>query len=248
MLDLHLDAMNEGVAFETIPLEGIELVGPRRLDYQADRAFLRPLRRVAHMRRQQEHLALANRNVVEPAVVDDLEHHVALELVEELLHRIVVIIGALVRPADHLHGHLAVLEHLLVADRRLEQVLILLDPVLEVEGVQSSGRHGCLPCRHAADERTPASLRPQVSNARRVASFSASVSSSIGRRTAPPTWPSRSCQYFECEWNFSAGRVRRNASRTGLRLSRTALARATSPAMARSVYSRMRRSALVCSR
>src|SRR5215831_19439617 len=180
---------------------------------------------MAHMRRQQKNVALADRHVVELAAVDHLE------LVEELLDRIVVIVGALVRAADHLHSHGAVLEHLLVADRRLEQVLMLLDPALEVEGVQSSGGHGALPFRHAADERRfcPSSFRPQVSNARRVASFSASVSSSIGRRTAPPYCPSSSCQYFEWAWNFSGGRVRRIASRAGLRLSRTALARATSP-------------------
>src|SRR5262249_11439150 len=68
----------------------------------------------------------------------------ALELVEELLHRIVVVIGALVRPADYLHGHVAVLEHLLVADRRLQQVLVFLDPGLEVEGVQTSVCHRSL--------------------------------------------------------------------------------------------------------
>ena len=91
-----------------------------------------------------------DRHVVEIAVVADLEHHVALELVEELLDRIVVVVGALVRPADHLHGHVAVLEHLLVADRRLQQVLVLVDPFLEVEGLQSSGRHGLISLRHAA--------------------------------------------------------------------------------------------------
>ena len=95
------------------------------------------------MRRQQEHFAFADGHVVELALIDDLEHHVALELVEEFLHGIVVIVGALVRPADHLHGHLAVLEHLLVADRWLKQVLIFADPLLEVEGMESPGRHDC---------------------------------------------------------------------------------------------------------
>ena len=142
--DLHLDAMHQRAACEAIPFEGIECVGPCGLHHQADRAFLRPLRRVGHVRRKQEYLALADRHVVEIAVVHDLEHHVALELVEEFLDRIVVIVRALVRPADDLHGHVAVLEHLLVADRRLQQVLVLLDPALEVEGVQSSGCHGCL--------------------------------------------------------------------------------------------------------
>jgi hypothetical protein len=55
-----------------------------------------------------------------------------------------VIVGALVGSADHLDRHVAVLEYLLVADRRLEQVLMLVDPALEIEGVQSSGCHGHL--------------------------------------------------------------------------------------------------------
>src|SRR5262249_51498829 len=242
----HLDAVDQRVALETIPFEGIELVGPRCLDHEADRAGLRSLRAVADMRRQQENLSFANGNVIEIAVVDDLEQHVAFELVEEFLHRIVMIVGALVRPADDLHGHLAVLEYFLVAHRRVEQVLVLVDPVLKIEGVESShvgsfdqaadGRSLCAPSR-----------RPQLSNARRVASRSAGVSSSNGRRTAPRVWPSSSCQHFEWAWNFSAGRVRRSAARTGSRLSRTAFARATSPLKARSVYSRMRRSVLVCS-
>src|SRR5262245_201457 len=99
---------------------------------------------MADMRRQEEDVALPNRNVVEIAVVDDLEHHVALELIEELFDGIVVVVRALVRTADDLHGHVAALEHLLVADRRFEQVLVLLDPALEVEGVETSTRHGLL--------------------------------------------------------------------------------------------------------
>src|SRR5438105_2302565 len=101
-------------------------------------AIVRSLRRVADMRRQQENLPFANGDVVEIAVVDDLEQHVALELIEELLDRIVMIVRTLVRPADDLHGHLAVLEYFLVADRRFEQVLILVDPVLKIEGMESS--------------------------------------------------------------------------------------------------------------
>ena len=104
------------------------------------------------MRRQQENLTLANGNIVKVAFIDDLEQHVAFELVKKFLHRIVVIVGALVRPADDLHGHLAVLEHFLVADRRLEQVPVLVDPFLKVEGVQSSLRHGLPP-----SSRTPTS-------------------------------------------------------------------------------------------
>src|SRR5215831_12509094 len=89
------------------------------------------------MGRQKENFTLANGNVVEVAIVYDLEQHVAFELVEEFLYRIVMIVRALVRAADHLHGHLAVFEHLLVADRRLKQMPMLVDPVLKMEGVQS---------------------------------------------------------------------------------------------------------------
>src|SRR6185312_625652 len=99
---------------------------------------------------------------------------------------VIVIVGALVRSADHLHGHLAVLEHLLVADRRLEQMLVLANPLLEVEGLEASGFHGRAP--YAADDfgAAPGSFSPHVSKALRVASFSASVNSSIGGRTWPP--------------------------------------------------------------
>jgi hypothetical protein len=62
-----------------------------------------------------------------------LSKHVAFELIEELLYRIIVVVGALVRAADDLHGHLAVFEHLLVPDWRLEQVLVLVDPALKIE-------------------------------------------------------------------------------------------------------------------
>src|SRR4029450_5662928 len=95
------------------------------------------------MCRQQENLSLANGNVVKIPVVDNLEQHVAFKLIEEFLPRIVMIVGALVRPADDLNGHLAVLEHLFVADRRLEQMPVLVDPVLEVEGVEP--RHDLSP-------------------------------------------------------------------------------------------------------
>src|SRR5262245_3530646 len=114
VLDLHLDTVYERAAFEAVPFEGVELVRPRRLDHEPDRARLRALRRMPHMRGQQKDVARADRDVVELPVVDDLQQHVALELIEELLDRVVVIVGPLVRTADHLYGHLTVLEHLLV--------------------------------------------------------------------------------------------------------------------------------------
>src|SRR5262249_56436187 len=118
--------------------------------------------------------------------------HVAFELVEELLHRVVMIVRTLVRPADDLHGHLAVLKDFLVADRRLEQVLVLVDPVLKIEGVESSHVSSS---DQAADGRSLRALtfKPQLSNARRVASRSAGVSSSNGRLPPPPIGPASAC-------------------------------------------------------
>lgn len=64
------------------------------------------------------------------------------------------------------------------------------------------GRRTCPPASDysaaAACAAVPGSFSPHVSNAAFVAAFSASVNSSSGRRTGPPTWPSSSCQYFWC--------------------------------------------------
>src|SRR6516162_4812202 len=108
---------------------------------------------MSYMRGQQEYFALPNRHIVKVTVVADLQHHVALQLVKKFLHRVVMIIGAFVWTADHHHGHFAVLEHLLVADRRLKQVCVLVNPLLEVERIKSSALHdGVVPWLRPADE------------------------------------------------------------------------------------------------
>ena len=84
------------------------------------------------MRRQQEDVALAHRHVVEIVAVLQLQHHVAAQLVEKLLHGIIVIIGAAVGPADDGDHEIGVLPDLLVADGRLEQMLVLVDPGVKV--------------------------------------------------------------------------------------------------------------------
>ena len=130
----QLDAVHQRAASEAEPFERVELVrAPRALDHQAERARHRPLRRVPRMRRDQQHLALADRHVEDAARLGDLQHHVALELVEELLDGIVVEVDALIGAADHLHHHAGVLEHQLVAHRRLEQRGIVGQPALEIE-------------------------------------------------------------------------------------------------------------------
>ena len=93
----------------------------------------RALRRVPHAGRQHEDLALADGHVDDPPVVDHLEDHVALELVEELLDRIVVKIDPLVGAPDHLDDHAGVLEHQLVGHGRLQEMGVGVDPSLERE-------------------------------------------------------------------------------------------------------------------
>src|SRR6185312_10777440 len=61
MRDHYFDPVNHLAAFEAIPVEAVARVWARRLHHEADRAFLRPLRRMRRMSRQQEHFALADR-------------------------------------------------------------------------------------------------------------------------------------------------------------------------------------------
>src|SRR5690606_924467 len=178
-------------------------------------------------RRQQENLPFPDRHVVDSAALGNLQQHVALELVEEFLYRIVMKIHALVRPSNHHDHHAGLLEDQLVADRRLQQVAMALDPGLEIEGLETGVQvHAVLP---------PQRARPQAAKASCILAFSSSVSGSMGRRTAPPTWPSSSCQYFCCACGFPPGRVDLSAWRTGSRLSRTLRASSALPANARSV-------------
>ena len=74
--------------------------------------------------------------------VTPTDKRVAAELPEELLVRVVVEIGALVWPAHHRDDEVGVLPDLLVADRGLEEMGVLLDPALEVEGQRIAGRQG----------------------------------------------------------------------------------------------------------
>ena len=87
-----------------------------------------------HVGRQQEDLAFADGNVDEFAVLHGGERDAAFELVEKLFARIDVEVLAAVRTADHHDDELAFREHLLVAHGRLEQVTVLVDPALEIEG------------------------------------------------------------------------------------------------------------------
>jgi len=135
-VDFH--AMNECRAARTIPFEAVLHIGrPDLLDDEPDRSGLGPLRRVPQVRRNQQDLALPDRHVARAAVFQHPQHHVAAQLVEEFLVRVVMVVGAGIRPADHLHDQVVGRsEHDPVADRRLEQVRVPVDPVGEIESGQ----------------------------------------------------------------------------------------------------------------
>ena len=131
---LELAAVHERSALGAVPLEAVGVaLRAGSLDDQADRAGHRPLRRVAHVRRQQEHLPLADRDVARRTVVPDAQDHVAAQLVEELVARVVVVVGALVRSADDGDDEVALVPDLGVADRRLQLLAVLLDPAGQVD-------------------------------------------------------------------------------------------------------------------
>src|SRR5262245_30978958 len=136
-LELDLDPVEGAVAFLAIPLEPVlDPLGPLTFDHEAQAARLRPLRRVADVRRQQEHRAFLEGNFAALAVLDDPEEGISPELPEELLVRIVVVVGPLVRTADDGHDEVGVLPDLLVADWRFGGLLLFLKPLGE------SGRGG----------------------------------------------------------------------------------------------------------
>src|SRR5215831_20617239 len=89
--------------------------------------------------RQEEDLAGTNRDVHDVPTLDRFQDHLAFELVEELGSLVDVVVLAAVRPADDHDDEIGVLEDLLVADRGLQQMPVLVDPPLEIEGLRYYG-------------------------------------------------------------------------------------------------------------
>ena len=89
---------------------------------------------VRNARRQQEHLAFADRHFDRLSVFLDLHLYIALELVKKLFALVPVIILSRIRPADDHHDKIIRVVNALVPDRRLQQMPVLIDPFLEIEG------------------------------------------------------------------------------------------------------------------
>jgi len=86
-------------------------------------------------------------------VLDDLEDDVSLDLEEQLLTRVDVIVVALVRSADDHDLEVRVLEDQDVADRRLQQAPVFIDPSFEIERCQCP--HDAPPENASQDRRSP---------------------------------------------------------------------------------------------
>ena len=124
---------------------------------------------MAHMGRQEEDIALAQVHALELAAVGDQQRGIALELVEVLLVRVVMEVGALVGAAHHGADQVGVLPDLLVAHGRLQARTVGIEPLLEVQGlaVMVVGhigrlvRHGDTHFRNTENHRAsrPCSLR-----------------------------------------------------------------------------------------
>src|SRR6185437_2281304 len=144
---LGLHAMKQRMARGAEPFESVDdALGTLALDDEADAAGLRPLRRVPHIRRQQEHFAGTDRDVARPALIHHPQHDIALDLIEEFLEGIVMEVGPGIGPADHEHDEIAVAPDFRIADRRLQQMAMLLHPFSEIErlGIEI---HYLLRCR-----------------------------------------------------------------------------------------------------
>jgi hypothetical protein len=124
------------VAPVAIPGEPIGFVVPTlALDDQAH-SVGKPLRRMRHVRREQQDFSCTNGYIHPLSILNRAQEHVALELVEELLARVVVVVLARIGPAYDHDDELARVEDLFVADWRPQVRAMRLDPLLQAESSQ----------------------------------------------------------------------------------------------------------------
>lgn len=115
-LQQHLVALDDVATAGAVPLEGVLLaLRALVLCHKTEAAGFRPLRRMQDMRRLQEHVAFAQVDPLVAVALPQQQIGVALELVEEFLHRVVMEVAAAVRPADHCDHEVGLLPDLLVA-------------------------------------------------------------------------------------------------------------------------------------
>src|SRR5262245_21787773 len=88
---------------------------------------------MGNARGKQKNLSRTDRNVAVFALVDDLQRHVALELVKKFFAFVDVIVLSRTRPTDDHDDEIVIFPDDLVSNRRFEQVPMLIDPAFEIE-------------------------------------------------------------------------------------------------------------------
>ena len=145
-LHLRRDVGHEEVLFKNffialgaIPLQTVgHAFMPHFFDDEADRVGF-ALWRMRHFGRQKEDFASADRHVYGLVFVDDAQDHIAFQLVEKFFRFIVMEICPLVRTADHHDNEVARIDpYGFVADWRLEQMTVFVDPLLKIDGAETS--------------------------------------------------------------------------------------------------------------
>jgi 2-aminomuconate deaminase len=120
-------------AFFANPDESIEFTfGAFLFNHQPDRIG-RTARRMRRVGREQKNIAFGERNIGGLAVLQNLENDVAFQLIEKFLAAVHMIISAAIRAANHHNDEIAVFPDALVANRRLKQVAVLVNPLLEID-------------------------------------------------------------------------------------------------------------------
>ena len=115
------------------PHESVKFaVATLALDDQSNRVG-RALRRMRNPRGKQKHFALLDMDVFGLSIIDDLDSNVAFDLIKQLFTFVVVVILARVwTPNDH-HNEFRVLVDRSIANRRFQEIAVLVDPRLQVE-------------------------------------------------------------------------------------------------------------------
>src|SRR5471032_1865531 len=96
---------------------------------------------MAHMRRQQHHIAFAQLDALHATIDPQVQISVATKLIEKLLAWVVVTVGPVIRATNNRDDEIAVFPDLLIAHRWLQQMRVLVDPASKIERRQECG-HG----------------------------------------------------------------------------------------------------------
>jgi hypothetical protein len=94
---------------------------------------------MGNARWQQEHLALADRDLDGFAIFLDLDLDVPLELVKKLFALIPMIVLARIRAADHHHDEIVIVKDALIPNRRPQEMPVFIDPLFKIEWSSDHG-------------------------------------------------------------------------------------------------------------